>query len=423
MSTPEGYTVVNVPAERSADYVHVGGFAFAFTPPAQEASALAAAMPWHRARGIEIADASRGEVGSLAAVHASFPYRMRVPGGREVATAGLTWVAVHPGHRRRGLLRTMMADHFSRSLERGEAVSLLYAAETAIYQRFGYGLAARDLGVEFGRGTEFRDVEGADDLTVTIDSASAQRDGAVIRQVQAQMLRPGAIVDFPDETIADIFMDLEGDRNGQEERRIAIVRDGDTPVAWALFQRKGDWTPFGPDGTVNVHGWAALDAKATVRLWRVLVDLDLMAKTWANRIALDDPLVYLIKDLRGGKFGVRDNVWCRVLDPKAALEARGYAADCDVTVALDDPTLPDNAGVWRIAVTGGDAQVSKIDGADAESADLAMNVQELGAAYLGGTSIGDLYRAGLVKQRRDGAADQLARAMSSDLQPVTNFGF
>lgn len=79
----------------------------------------------------------------LVAMHSSFAQpRFEVPGAT-LPASGLTWVGVHPGHRRRGILRAMIEGHFRRSVERGEAISTLFSAEMPIYGRFGYGAAAR----------------------------------------------------------------------------------------------------------------------------------------------------------------------------------------------------------------------------------------------------------------------------------------
>ncbi|MDN4479784.1 GNAT family N-acetyltransferase [Demequina muriae] len=423
MTTPQGYHALSVDHSRAAEVLHVDAFAFAFTVPEKDAGFIHDILPWDRTRAIEVVDPLRGRVGTLAAVHASFAFKTRVPGGREVATAGLSWVGVHPGHRRRGLLRAMIHDHFSRSLARGEVISTLFAAETQIYQRFGYGLAATEARVQLGRGVDIRPLEGSDALSVEIDSASLERHGDEIRSIQSRMARPGTVTTLAPQTLADILMDLEIDREGGEELRIAVVRDGADPVAWALFQRKGDWGDSGPDGKVRVRAWGALDAASTVRLWGVLVDFDLMATTYAGKFALDDPLLLRLKDIRSAKVAVADNLWVRILDVAEALQARGYAAECDVTIHLEDAFLPLNAGVWRIHVASGEARVTRDDGADPASADLRIDIQELGAAYLGGTTITELLRAGLVDERTPGTAAELSRAMASDIKPVANFGF
>ncbi|WP_084130336.1 GNAT family N-acetyltransferase [Demequina sp. NBRC 110055] len=419
MTLADGYRLISTDASRARDVLHVTSFAFAFTVPQKDADFITRVYPFGAGRAVEVADASRGTIGTLAAAHTSFRFRLAVPGGHSLATSGLSWVSVHPGHRRRGLLTAMIADHFANSRARGEAISALYASETQIYQRFGYGLAARTAMIELSRGAKLRDSAGADELIVEIDSASYERHASVLQEVQSAMTRPGSIVDFEEVTVAEAFLDIEADRDGADELRIVIVRDGDSPLAWALLNRKANWDLHSPDGKVQVRAWGSAAPHATARLMRVLVDFDLMSKTALSRIALDDETLHLLVDPRGARASIEDNLWVRILDVASALEGRGYAADCDVTVAIQDTQLPDNAGTWRISVTGGEATVTRTD----DDADLAMSIQELGAAYLGGTSIATLTRAGLVREHRDGAASELSRAMLSDLAPACNIGF
>lgn len=422
MNTPEGYRTISVDPSRAREVLHVDAFAFAFTMSDSDAESLYEIFPWDRTRAIEVADPTHGTPGTLAAVHASFEFRTRVPGGRDVATAGLTWVGVHPGHRRRGLLRSMIHDHFTRSLARGEAVSTLFAAEAEIYQRFGYGVAAFEARMELSRGAKLRPLEGSEQLIVDIDTASIERHGDAVRSIQERMMRPGTATWSALQTLKDVFSDLESDRPaGEEELRIVLVRDGDDPVAWALFQRKQG--SAGADGKVLVRSWAALDAAATVRLWSVLVDFDLMGTTYASRVALDDPLLLRLEDVGGAKVSVVDNLWLRVLDVPAALQARGYAADCDVLIDVKDPLLTDNAGVWRLRAKGGEAQVTRADAVVTSAADVRLGIQELAAVYLGGRTVAELTNAGLVEELRPGAAQELSLAMASDMKPVGNFGF
>src|SRR3712207_9436470 len=46
---------------------------------------------------------------------------------------------------RSGLLRQIMTRSFAEQRERGQAIAILWASMAAIYQRFGYGLAADGL--------------------------------------------------------------------------------------------------------------------------------------------------------------------------------------------------------------------------------------------------------------------------------------
>ena len=70
-----------------------------------------------------------------------YPFELSVPGG-SLPCAGVTAVGVHPTHRRRGVLRSMMDTQLRDVHERGEPIAALWAYEEAIYGRFGYGIAS-----------------------------------------------------------------------------------------------------------------------------------------------------------------------------------------------------------------------------------------------------------------------------------------
>ena len=420
VTTPSGYRLVDLPRERGREMLDIDSWAFVFAVRPAEVEDALDSFPFERGRGVEITDAARGPVGTLAAVHSSFEFAMRVPGGGTIPTAGLTWVGVHQGHRRRGLLTAMMADHFARSRARGEPVSTLFAAEPAIYQRFGYGLAARDLRMKLGRKPDLREVPGSDELTVTLETASLDAHGAVLRDFQARYMRPGSNATIPDSQLASLLVDVESSRENAEPLRLATVRDGETVVAWATFRRKGDWEDSEPNGTVKVDAWGATTAAATRRLWSILTDLDLMSSTRSWAMAVDDPLVHLLIDERAAKPSLRDNLWVRILDVKAALEGRRYESDADVVLEIADAQVPENAGLWRVTIADGAARVTPAPGS---APDLTLGIQELGAAYLGGVRIDALVRAALVTETTPGAARVLGNALVSPLAPVCNFMF
>jgi predicted acetyltransferase len=108
-----------------------------------------------------------------------------------------------------------------------------------------------------------------------------------------------------------------------------------------------------------------------------------------------------------------------VVDVDRALAARTYATNVDVVLAVEDALCPWNARRWRLA--GGPS------GATCEAtndpADLTLDVRELGAAYLGGTSLVSLTAAGLVREDRAGAVAALSVALRSALEPDTPFMF
>src|SRR5919204_3374485 len=81
------------------------------------------------------------EDGQIVGGAGVFPFELSVPGG-SLPCAGITAVGVHPTHRRRGVLRSMMDAQLRDVHERGEPIAALWASEETIYGRFGYGLAS-----------------------------------------------------------------------------------------------------------------------------------------------------------------------------------------------------------------------------------------------------------------------------------------
>src|SRR3954447_24041427 len=99
---------------------------------------------------------------------------LTVPGA-VVRVAGVTLVGVLPTHRRRGVLTDLMRRQLEEGRAAGEPVAALWASESAIYGRFGYGSAARHAAVTL-RTTGARLAPGApppEGRIVLVDPAAA----------------------------------------------------------------------------------------------------------------------------------------------------------------------------------------------------------------------------------------------------------
>ena len=109
-----------------------------------------------------------------------------------------------------------------------------------------------------------------------------------------------------------------------------------------------------------------------------------------------------------------------VSDVPKALAGRRYSAPVDLVIEVTDRDLPDNAGRWRLTTTGSGVAADGFAATcsrTSDAADLALDIADLGAAYLGGTRIGAVAAAGLVTESRPGAVRQLSAAMSWDPLP------
>jgi predicted acetyltransferase len=417
MPLPAPYRLVPVPEERAGDVLRLDLWAFASGIPFETQLTLPLGLPWDRTYGVEREDGAAGE---LAGFHAAYPLRAYPVPGAEVSCGWLTWVGVHPGHRRRGILRGMIEHHFADLVAHGEAISGLTAAETAIYGRFGYGMAAPQLSLSIPRGAQLRPVAGSDALQVALEEWDAAAHGEVCAGIHRDYARlpegigrPGWATRETPGLRGSWDSDPKELRSGKETRRVAIVRDGSgTPLAYATFRRELKWERGGPGGTVTVRDAVALTPAAAHRLWSVLLDLDLTSTVRIETLPVDDPIVSLLVDLRSAQPDYQDHTWIRIVDLPAALTQRRYAADIDVVLEVTDAMLPANAGTWRVRAAAWDhAVVERTDAAP----DLAMDIRELSAAHLGTTSLASLAQAGFVEVN---TASALARAAAAWSWPV-----
>lgn len=379
---------------------------------------------WDRTFGVRSGPQAGSE---LIGVSTTFSLRLTLPewgvgdSHAVVPMAGLSWVAVHPGHRRRGVLTTLIRDHLHRLHEENrEPISGLYASEPAIYGRFGYGLATVGLGLTVNRGAALRPLTGSDDVALRFTSADPARDVALIAELHSRACtrRPG-MVDRTEALTRDLLTDTPRQLQRTEPLRLLMAERDGVPTGYALLRRTVDWKDGIAQGTADVVELVAVDAITEHRLWRAVTDFDLTSTTTTSGLALDDPLLTWLVDPRVTRPRRVDRLWLRLVDVDRALTARRYAHDVDVVLEVTDALCPWNERRWRLAGGPHGATCQPTS----QAADLMLDVRELGAALPGGTTLAALARAGLVREERPGALVALSTALRSPVEPATTVNF
>ena len=392
--------------------------AFFFDPSANPVDIVTSHFDWSRTFG-----ATHDDAGGLAGIYTSYDMSVTAPGPLDalasVPMAGLSWVSVHPDHRRRGVLSQMIAHHFAQLHEQGVALSGLHAAEVPIYGRFGYGVSSLEVNLELERSTVFTapSLEDAAQRVTTRFFAADSDDAA--RMVHELHLRYAAstlgAVSRPELLARPIFVDLPLARQGHEPSQILLAHVDGQPAGYAVFSREQKWTDGRPKGAVTAPEVAAADPAVLLALARRLVDFDLTASIVIGGRAIDDPLLWWAGGPRALSLKSFDSLWLRLVDVDAALTARGYSSPCDISLAVVDPTCPWNQRTWRLTV---DQEGAATCMPTTDEADIRLPVQALGAAYLGSRTLATQAKEGLVNELRTGSLRLLSRAMSRDGEPT-----
>lgn len=331
----------------------------------------------------------------------AFSLELNVPGGR-LPMAGTTLVTVLPTHRRRGVLRRMMAEHFRELHERGtEPLAGLWSAEFPIYGRYGYGAACERAMVKIEKPyAVFREPPEPTGTMRLVDFDEAvEKFPAVHDRVIGDF--PGTIV-RPDRWWSHrVLDDPEPYRGGAtSHRRVLFERDGE-PAGYLVYRTKE------ADGLhwmeLNLLDFFGVDEAAQRELWQFVFGIDLVGTIRRWNQPVDDPLFWWLVEPRRLERKIDDTLWVRLVELPVALEGRRYSRPGSLVLEVTDEFCPWNAGRHRLDVNDEGVATCR---PTTDASDIALDVSTLGSTYLGGHRFTDLARAGLVR----GDLDALARA-------------
>jgi len=348
---------------------------------------------------------------------AVYTYQLSVPGHRTLPAAGVTWVSVLPSHRRRGVLSSMMRQQLDDVRDRGEPLAVLWASESVIYPRYGYGRSMwhTDFTLHRGEGTLANAFLGDGRMRLRITSPEAALPELAKVYDAVLPSRPGFIA--RNETWwGRAIYDPADSRRGASPLHCLLAEDQSGPRGYALYSGQSQWDEVSlPGGVLRVREMIADGPAAGAALWADLLSRDLTTDFHVYKRPIDDPLLFQLADPRRARPLLKDALWTRITDVPAALAGRGYSAPVDVVIEVRDGLIPANAGRWHLTAAGVAAAASCVP--TTAAAGLALDITELGAAYLGGTTLGAMAVAGLVSELRPGAVRELSAAMGWDLAP------
>ncbi len=342
--------------------------------------------------------------------------RMTVPGGHVLPTAGITMVGVRPTHRRRGVNSTLMRRLLEQSREREEPLSALFASESDIYGRFGYGLGSFScsIDIETDRAAFVPGYRSSGRVRLLPRDEALPTLMEVYRR--ARQDRPGTI-DMDERRFRHCLHPHHWEK---DEAGFVVVHEGeDGPDAYALYRVKHEWPGSIPQLVLTADDVQAASPQAYADIWRFLLDVDLVSRVQAWGRPPDEPLLFLLAEPRRLRLTVKDGLWVRPVDVRSALAARGYAGTGRIVLEVHDPFCAWNEGRYELETGPSGAACSATDA----DPDLSCDVNALGAVYLGGTSFRQLWRSNQVVEERPGALAQVDAMFASDPAPWCPFIF
>ncbi|OFV82469.1 MAG: hypothetical protein A2W26_01910 [Acidobacteria bacterium RBG_16_64_8] len=342
---------------------------------------------------------------------------LTLPGPGVLPVGGLTWVAVLPTQRRRGILRQLVAGQFEDMVRRGEPASALIASEGNIYSRFGYGPAtsAVSFSVERAQAAFIRPVRAEGRIVLLTDEEAAAELPAIYERIRR--LQPGRVT-RSDRWWTEYLFDPQEQREGGggmfHAKYATSPGVADGYVTYRFKEETLGWTSR---TTLLVVELLAADPGVYSALWDYVLNTDLVHTVSFSRGRVDEPLRWLLADPRALTVSAMgDDLWIRLLDIPRALHARTYGAAGDIVFEVDDTFLAPNRTTFALRV--GQAEIPDIECAVTTArAELALGTSSLAAAYLGGVSFATLAAAGLVRELRQGSVGRADAMFSAATAP------
>ena len=349
--------------------------------------------------------------GRPVGVAASYPFELTLPGGTAGA-AGVTWVGVHPSHRRRRILTELMRRQLEDVRERGEPIAILWASEAPIYGRFGYGIAAPETFMDAERSAfGLRDDPGPRGAVRLVTADEAAKILPPLYE-SVRLDRPGSLARSEAWWNDHLLPDPEHWREGHGPKFFAVLEIGGEPVGYALYRIKEKWEEHTPRAELRVVEAFAATPEAAAELWRFLFGIDLVGRVKAGRI--DGALPLMVTDPRRLHLFFAEGLWLRLVDLEAALRARTYGAGEPVVLDVEDPLFPSNAGRWSVGPEPGRTNADP---------DVALQVGDLASAYLGAFAFERLAAAGRARELRPGGLARATALFTTPIPPYCPEGF
>ena len=307
-------------------------------------------------------------------------------GGRRVSMGGVAAVAVHPDARGRGLASLLLRELSGLMAGRGQAISALFPTVVGLYRGLDWEVVGAldetvfrtgDLQVPGPDRREVRTAEPAEApvLTQLYDAQARETSGRLTRDGPMFAAGPqGAfeadlvsVAEGPDGALLGyVLYDRGRGYRGEAELYVRELVSADPGAARALLASLAGWHPVAPRTR-----------------WRGCTDaLGVLLPTAVPPTARCQPWML------------------RVLDPVLAVAARGWSADCDVVLTLDDRS-------WRLRVQDGAATLEPA-AAGSGTRGPSLHPRGLALLYAGAADTAAVRRAGLL----DGSLPGLDAALA-----------
>lgn len=341
-------------------------------------------------------------------------------GGRAVGLTGIGAVVLLPQYRGKGVGKLLMREAMLETQRGGVPLAGLFPATLPVYRSAGFEQAGVrcettltlnqiklrpeiDALVRADRGLSLVPIPNDEAIR-----AAAPSPGSIHEKIRGVYARVGPLFDGHLARPDNVWRTQVYAFKREETKGFAIVRDATGAVEGYFFytQSRGDAGIH-----LAVRDAACLTPSAWAAFLRFLADHWSTAREATWMVPAEHPALSMLAE-HCSRTKLSAAWMLRVMDVKAALEARGYSPSVRASFALRvrDDMFAGNNGTWNVTIAERRASVSK--GGDTEPA-IELDVRALAPIFSGYQTPAALRLAGLVRCDDDAMLDAAATAFAN----------
>ncbi len=337
-----------------------------------------------------------------------------IPQARRMGNSTTAFGAVGPvaclaPYRRQGHVRKLLKMALELMRQRGQALSGLHTPHDALYRRYGWERAEGKKRYRFPPKRAQLRFQGSRGSVTPVGNDDWARLDKIYRAAIERRNGPFTRVEvwWREAVLRD------HDTAGPVDRDAVVwTNERGADRGYALYQDRaaGRYVHWDRHELV-VWDLVALDGDAYLGLWEHILTHDLAdAIVWDTRP--DDCLPDLFEDPSVVEKTAAEGAMLRIVDIERAFTTRPYfgAQPASAVLRVEDRTLPENDGTWRIEGSGGEMRAERTD----TEPDAELSVNLLAPLYTGHIRPSVAAGCGMIRVRDDRALETLDRLFAVD---------
>ena len=310
-------------------------------------------------------------------------FKITAPGGKNLNMAGIAYMGTAPTHKRRGIFTSMMNKLHEQAKERGDVLAGLWASQSVLYSRFGYGLGTlrEDWSIE----THSTKLIQENETNIQLEFVEKEIAKKELFKIYDEFRKKqNGSTDRTEEYWNYILYENENskyNKSGMSGLFFVVAYKNKQPSGYAFynFNKESGIAHEDDKGELIVHELIAVDKETNISLWNFIFGIELVEKVTINRRAPHDPLYFLLENPRQLERMTIDGLWVRILDPIKFLEARKYNHEGRINLEITGQNQSDIEGVYEIDTNGETSIVKKVN----SSPDISMRPSDLSSCFFG----------------------------------------